>query len=63
MHSLLGLMKDHQLCIQREGAKAAEEKQSEKPQSQVLPEGQKLPSQQCGRVLNASGHPSGFNGP
>lgn len=62
VHSLLGLMKAHQLCIQQEGTKAAEE-QREEPQSQVLPECQQLPSQQHGRVLKGSGHPSGFNSP
>lgn len=37
MHSLLGLMKARQLCSQQKGTEAAEEKQREGPQSQVLP--------------------------
>lgn len=40
MHSLLGLLKAHQPCMQREGTKAVEEKEREEPQRQVLLEGQ-----------------------
>ena len=57
MHSPLGLTKPHQLRSQWEGTRAAEEKLREEPQSQALPKGQHLPSQQPGRVLKGSGHP------
>lgn len=62
MHSLLGLMKAHSCAPSVRGEKQ-QRRSREEPQEQVLPEGQQLPSQQHGRGLRGSDHPSGFSSP